>query len=293
MFDDLEHYLSGIMAPERVELIIRLLQRCNDVVGEEATSIVAQYSLGVPQEVDTAEELSRWDDYLLDFLQSALADMGILLDDDVLDSSQIPVIDRLVFALQIVGGWEDNERLLAILTGADDLEMALAEVCAEINTNDSGEYALIIASVSRAFYNNLLDLVQSNAEAELAQQSVPDLSLMQRVKSYFQRYPSDRFVVGLIRSQNIVLGLDYPFYLKFYENTLYDQPPETLVHTLVDLAVCSSVSDKDVATTASNVVGQYGDGLEAGIRYKALLTEVVSQLPTTLGGNQEVTHVTA
>lgn len=278
MFDDLEHYLSTLIPRERVDTVLSILNRITVLVGPESTSSFAQYSLGVPVDVDPMDEIARFDDAIENLIISTLGELGITLDEDQYDSGKLPVIDRLLFAIQQVEEWQDAERLMALMVESDDHEMAIAEVAAEINDDDYSQYALLLSSVSNDFYDNLLNLVQQNAEADVAAESLEVTAPWERIKAHFEGR-AESFVSRAIRENTVTLGMEYEFYLKFYENYLWDLTPDLLVNALIDFAICSKLPDGDVCGKAQNEIGKYAESIEQAQTYRQLLDEAISKLP--------------
>lgn len=278
MFDDLEHYLSTLIPRERVDTVLSILNHITVLVGPEPTSSFAQYSLGVPVDVDPMDEIARFDDAIENLITSALGELGITLDEDQYDSGKLPVIDRLLFAIQQVEEWQDAERLMALMVESDDHEMAIAEIAAEINDDDYSQYALLLATVSNDFYENLLNLVQQNAEADVAAEALEVTAPWERIKAHFDGR-AESFVSRAIRENTVTLGMEYEFYLKFYENYLWDLTPELLVNALIDFAICSKLPDAEVGVAAQNEIGKYAESIEQAQTYRQLMDDVVRQLP--------------
>lgn len=278
MFDDLEHYLSTLIPRERVDTVLSILNHITVLVGPEPTSSFAQYSLGVPVDVDPMDEIARFDDAIENLIISALGELGITLDEDQYDSGKLPVIDRLLFAIQQVEEWQDAERLMALMVESDDHEMAIAEVAAEINDDDYTQYALLLATVSNDFYDNLLNLVQQNAEADVAAESLEVVAPVERIKAHFEGR-AESFVSRAIRENTVTLGMEYEFYLKFYENYLWDLTPELLVNALIDFAICSKLPDGEISSCAQNEIGKYAESIEQAQTYRQLMDDVVRKLP--------------
>lgn len=278
MFDDLEHYLSTLIPRERVDTVLSILNHITVLVGPEPTSSFAQYSLGVPVDVDPMDEIARFDDAIENLITSALGELGITLDEDQYDSGKLPVIDRLLFAIQQVEEWQDAERLMALMVESDDHEMAIAEIAAEINDDDYSQYALLLATVSNDFYENLLNLVQQNAEADVAAEALEVTAPWERIKAHFDGR-AESFVSRAIRENTVTLGMEYEFYLKFYENYLWDLTPELLVNALIDFAICSKLPDGEVGVAAQNEIGKYAESIEQAQTYRQLMDDVVRQLP--------------
>lgn len=278
MFDDLEHYLSTLIPRERVDTVLNILNHITVLVGPEPTSSFAQYSLGVPVDVDPMDEIARFDDAIENLIISALGELGITLDEDQYDSGKLPVIDRLLFAIQQVEEWQDAERLMALMVESDDHEMAIAEIAAEINDDDYSQYALLLATVSNDFYENLLNLVQQNAEADVAAEALEVTAPWERIKTHFDGR-AESFVSRAIRENTVTLGMEYEFYLKFYENYLWDLTPELLVNALIDFAICSKLPDGEVGVAAQNEIGKYAESIEQAQTYRQLMDDVVRQLP--------------
>lgn len=286
MFDDLEHYLTTLMSRERIDTVLSILNKLAALVGPEQTVTFSQYSLGVPQDVDPMEEVARFDDALLDIISSSLGELGIILDDDATDTGCFRDIDAILFAIERVAQWDDAERLLGIMTSSDDREMALAEIVAEINNTESTPYAMLFSSVSGPFYNNLLELVQSNAEADAVDVASTVGGPMARIKAHFQGRGAS-FVSDLIRDNTLTYGLEYAFYLKFYENSIWELELDALIQALLDFAACSDVADADVCSVAVAAIGNYVETIEQGTQYTVAMQTAVSKMPAVYGGGTE------
>jgi len=280
MFDDLEHYLSTIMAPERIDVVLSILNKITTLTGPDDPVAFSQYSLGVPVEVDPMEELARFDDAIENLIRMSLGELGIVLDDDHYDSGKLPVIERMLFAFEHAAVWQDSERLLAILVDADDREGAMAELIAEINGDEESQYAELMQSVSGDFYNNLLNVIQSNSEADAVEIMQTTAIPTARIQRHFQGR-GESFVSRAIRENTLTFGLSYPFYLKFYENYLWDMEPSVLVEALVDFAVCSSAEESDINKLATEAVGHYAETIEAGHQLKLIMAKHMVQLPAS------------
>lgn len=278
MFDDLEHYLSSLIPRERIDTVLSILNHITVLVGPEPTSSFAQYSLGVPVDVDPMDEIARFDDAIENLINASLGELGITLDEDQYDSGKLPVIDKLLFAIQQVEEWQDAERLLALMVESDDHEMAIAELAAEINDDDYTQYALLLGSVSNAFYDNLVHLVQINTEADVVAEDSTAQIPIARIKAHFEGR-AESFVSRAIRENTVTLGMEYEFYLKFYENYLWDLSPDLLVNALVDFAICSSLADGDVGPKAMEEVGKYAETIDQAQSYRQLMNHVVQNLP--------------
>ncbi len=278
MFDDLEHYLSSLIPRERIDTILNILNSITNLVGPDPVVTFSQYPLGVPVEVDPMEEIARFDDAMENLIFSTLGDLGIVLDDEQYNSGRLPVIEKLLSAIESVVSWQDAERLMAIMLDTDNHEMAIAELAGEINGEDDTDYALLIESVSDAFYNNLLDVIQSNADADQAEVAATTGGPLTRIRDYFQNKP-ESFVSRGIRNNVITFGLEYAFYLKFYENYLWDFKPDELLTALIDFAMCSSLPDGDVGPAVIKHIVDYAEGVEVSQQYLRLAERAVVNLP--------------
>lgn len=278
MFDDLEHYLSSLIPRERIDTVLSILNHITVLVGPEPTSTFAQYSLGIPVDVDPMDEIARFDDAIENLIISTLGELGIVLDEDQYDSGKLPVVDRLLFAIQQVEEWQDAERLLALMVESDDHEMAIAELAAEINDDDYSQYALLLQSVSNDFYDNLVNLVQQNTEADYAAEPLETPAPWQRIKAHFEGR-AESFVSRAIRENTVTLGMEYEFYLKFYENYLWDLTPELLVNALVDFAICSKLPDGDVCSKAQAEIGKYAESIDQAQQYRQMMDDVIRKMP--------------
>ena len=278
MFEDLQHYLSTLVSQERSDTALNILNHITTLTGPDDPVAFSQYSLGVPTDTDPMEEIARFDDALENLIISSLGEVGIVLDGDLLNSGHFPMLERMLFALVTVASWQDAERLMAIMVDNDDREAAIAEICAEINNDEESQYAELLQSVSSDFYNNLLNVIQSNAEADavdVMQTFVVDTA---RIQTHFKAR-GESFVSGIIRDNTLTFGLDYPFYLKFYENYLWDMEPDALVQALVDFAVCSSAPVSDIGKLALAAVANYADTPDQSQRYRGQMVRYLETLP--------------
>lgn len=278
MFEDLQHYLSTLMAQERIDMVLSILNKITTLTGPDDPVAFSQYSLGVPTDVDPMEEIARFDDALENLIIGSLGELGIVVDGDIFNSGHFPTIERLLFALERVASWQDADRLLAIMVDNDDREAAIAELASEINNDEESQYAELLQSVSSDFYNNLLNVIQSNAEAdavEIMQTSTIDTA---RIQTHFKSR-GESFVSGIIRDNTLTFGLEYPFYLKFYENYLWDLEPPALIEALVDFAVCSSMPVSDVGKATISAVAHYADNPDKALRYRAATVRYLATLP--------------
>lgn len=286
MFDDLEHYLTTLMSRERIDLVLSILNKLTMLVGPEHTTTFGQYSLGVPQDVDPMEEVARFDDALLDLVTASFGELGITLDDDATDTGCFRDVDAILFAIEHVAQWDDAERLLGIMTSSDDREMAIAEVVAEINNSESTPYALLMSSVSGPFYSNLLELIQSNAEADAVNVASTIGGPMTRIKAHFKGRGSS-FVSDLIRDNTLTFGLEYAFYLKFYENAIWDLDLNDLTQALLDFAACSDLADTEVCPSAFGAIGNYVESIEQGTQFTVAMQAAINKMPSVYGGGAE------
>jgi hypothetical protein len=280
MFEDLEHYLGTIVGDVRVTTALSILNKISTLTGPDAPVAFSQYSLGVPDDVDNMEEIARFDDALENIILASLGELGITLDGEIFNSGHFPTIERLLFALERVALWQDADRLLAILVDNDDREAAIAELAAEINGDEESQYAELLKVVSKDFYDNLIDVVQSNAEADAVEIMRAFTVDHTQIKAHFQGRDQS-FVSGIIRDNTLTFGLDYPFYLKFYENYLWDLEPDELVQALVDFAVCSNAPVATVGKLSLAAVANYAETPDQAQRYRGLMVRHLATLPET------------
>lgn len=272
MFDELENYLLTIFSDTRVDNTLVILNNLLELVGPDNLSELAHYPLDVPTEVDPMTEISRWDDRFTDIILSSFAELGITLDEDALDSAAFLQIEKMTDALTKVVAWEDSDRLMAMLTVDDDREGALASVIKEISGGDEGSYLLLIANVSAAFHENLLELTESNAESEtLDIVPIPDYVLT-RVRAWWGGRESASMVRHLVTEGNLELGRDLPFYLDTYQNDLYEIETGEAAHNLalylMEFALCSNVPNESIDTVTLELVDNYTDSMESAVELR-------------------------
>lgn len=279
MFDDLEHYLVTICSQQRVDTIIRLLEALGSMVGVEHVLPMAQFSIGLPDGIDTAESISRLDDSLVDISQACFSELGIVLNEDNLDSTSLITIEKMVQALIHAPNWEDPERLLGFLTASDDREMGLAEVIGEINSDDAGQYALLLESVSIAFYNNLIGAIEVMLEDVIAKDPDDLKAPPDRIRAFFNALPDEQFVKRSILDNSFAFNLSLEVYEGLYANVLYGFPPAELPDALLSLAVCSDLKDTQLFPEVVGALDKYTETPENGIIMRRRVGELKAHYP--------------
>lgn len=279
MFDDLEHYLVTICSQQRVDTIMRLLEALKGMVGVEHVLPMAQFSIGLPDGIDTAESISRLDDSLVDISQACFSELGIVLNEDNIDSTSLINLEKMVQAIIYAPDWEDPERLLGFMAASDDREMGLAEVIGEINGDDAGQYALLLESVSSAFYNNLMDAIEVSLEAMIAKDPADLQPPPVRVRAFFQGVPDDQFVKQSILNDSFAFNLSLDVYENLYQNVLYEFTPDALPDALLSLVVCSDLKDTQLFPTIISALDKYIETPEVGIIMRRRIDELKAQYP--------------
>nr|UVX43176.1 MAG: hypothetical protein [Bacteriophage sp.] len=279
MFDDLEHYLVTICSQQRVDTIIRLLEALGGMVGVEHVLPMSQFSIGLPDGIDTAESISRLDDSLVEISQACFSELGIVLNEDNIDSTSFIAIEKMVHALTHAPSWEDPERLLGFLTASDDREMGLAEVIGEINSDDAGQYALLLESVSLPFYNNLIEAIEVSLEAMVAKDPDNLKAPPDRMRAFFSPLPDEQFVKRSILDGSFAFNLSLEVYEGLYANVLYGLEPTAVPDALLSLAVCSDLKDTQLFPEVIAALDKYIETPEIGIAMKHRIGELKARYP--------------